>query len=190
VTPKKVAVAVFTALAVLLWMVTVDKVWPANSAVPQEVLAARKGCVTINQNPCHTLAKQKARQFRKNKIGRSIEGEFSPKIKRLIRKWYRHHPAAAFKADPSDWWESPFEYSGCVFWKKVGKVNAATQCRNLESQERVLKDWKFIQKETTKITVKCGGAAVIAGAGSKTLWGAGAGGVGCLWLSAFDLWWN
>jgi len=127
---------------------------------------------------CPGAAKKKARQFRKHKLG-NAKGVTIPKFmqKRIKKKWRKMHGRSADGC--CDWITDPLKSTACLVTNPTGTHRGVCD----EGQRSV----NELMEKTTKVIVKCGGAAIVgAGKNGGSTWGAGAGSGLCLWGLYFD----
>jgi len=123
---------------------------------------------------CYT-ADRYAKEFRGGRFETSRGVEFTPRVKRMIRNAMRadHVPARG----ESSWWQETLGFTACM-----GGPRWAGVCR--KGQYWVNR----IMSETLRVTVFCGGAAVIGALAGGGGWGAGRGALACLWSRMMGLW--
>lgn len=136
-----------------------------------------------------------ARHFRNGRLRNSRYREFNDRIKGMVRVWYKNHPKAAcahgyrrcgsttavrMSAD-GPWWDDIFHASTCVMW---GGDRNTCLVRNTRDTNR---KFNIIKSQTTRIVMKCGGAAILGAMGGRLdsgkvgWWGAGAGAGSCMY---------
>jgi hypothetical protein len=137
-------------------------------------------CVDENGDPIPcTTAKRQVKKFKKGKIGRTHGVKFPKAVKRKIhRKWARHHRALG---DPWDAWWGGFKDSITCFGSH------SWQCKSGDSGYTDAEAREDL-KDTGKVVIACGGAAVLGGIKGGGWWGAGRGASICLWAKLIDLW--
>ncbi len=123
---------------------------------------------------CYTAAHY-ARDFRHHRLRSSRGVEFTPRIKRMIRRSMSARGYDAF--GDSSWWRETLGVTACMAGPRWSGV-----CRKGQSWvNRILHD-------TIRVTTFCAGAAVIGTLAGGGGWGAGKGALGCLWSRAMGLW--
>lgn len=123
---------------------------------------------------CYT-ADRFADEFRADRFDNSRGVEFTPRIKRMIRNAMSAKGVAA-RGDAA-WWEDALSYTACMAGPRWTGA-----CR--KGQEWV----NDAMQETVRVTAWCGGAAVIGSLAGGGGWGAGRGGLACLWARLMGLW--
>jgi hypothetical protein len=127
---------------------------------------------------CYT-ARHYARDFRHDRLRNSRGVEFTPRIKRMIR---RSMAAKGYSVEESvrgdgSWWRDTLGITACMAGPRWTGV-----CRT--GQQWVNR----ILTQTIRITAFCSGAAVIGTLAGGGGWGAGKGALSCLWSRAMGLW--
>ena len=190
-----VVVVAVTILAMILWQLAFDRVWPAPTRFSDAAVQLTSGstaeerCVDEVGVPCGTIAKKKARQFRKGKLGNSEGYRFPPRVRKKINKKMdaQARPTESLdKTKTDNWWDIPFQAFHCA----ANPMNMRA-CRSYgDNVTRSIKD-------TTRVTIVCGGQAVIGFVGGKATgtgkagwWGAGIGSVACLWDEMMDAYYD
>lgn len=123
---------------------------------------------------CYT-ADRFAGEFRSDRFDNSRGVEFTPRVKRMIRTAMSAKGLTA-RGDAA-WWEETLGYTACMAGPRWTGV-----CR--KGQEWV----NAIMQETVRVTAWCSGAAVIGTLAGGGGWGAGRGGLACLWSRLMGLW--
>lgn len=162
--------------AVVAFIVIATLVFPddADSAPPPAAAEGASRICPSGEWECYTK-KRFAREFRDRKY-RSARGvALPPRVKKMIRKKAAAQGWSA--GDDAAWWEEALGVTTCI-----AGLRFRGSCR--KGQERVDK----IMKRTTRVTVFCGGAAVIGAMGGGGAWGAGKGGLACFWARLMGLW--
>lgn len=186
-TSRKIVWLVVVSLLTAAWIVGVDRVWPADGATP------KRACVTISGDPCPTPDGQ-VKKFKARKLQNSSQVRLTPKLREMARDYVRAHPGSARQApllrDGGHWWDWPFETTMCMMHGGKGTM---TNCDTKAETGRKIASggtWLYdVSKRTTKLTVTCGGAAVIGTLGGGGYWGAGRGAAVCLWIKAIGQMW-
>ena len=123
---------------------------------------------------CYT-ADRFSDEFKADKFDNSRGVEFTPRIKRMIRDQMRAKGIATRGDDA--WWQDALSYTTCMAGPRWSGV-----CRRGQT-------WvNEVLEETMRVTVYCGGAAVIGSLAGGGGWGAGRGALACLWSRLMDLW--
>lgn len=123
---------------------------------------------------CYT-ADRYAAEFRDGRFGNSRGIEFTPRIKRMISHAMRAKNLATRGND--DWWREPLSFTACI-----GGPRWQGACRR---GHQFLGD---LFEETSRITVFCGGLAVIGSLAGGGAWGAGRAAGACLWTRLMGIW--
>jgi len=123
---------------------------------------------------CYT-ADRYAEEFRDGRFRTSQGIEFTPRIKRMISHAMSSKGYTARGDD--DWWRGALSFTTCI-----GGARWRGACRR--GQEFVGE----LMAETTRITVFCGGLAVIGSLAGGGAWGAGRATAACLWTRLMGVW--
>lgn len=120
-------------------------------------------------------------------------------VKHKIARWYRHHPHAKHyrvqrtvngRVRTGDWWKWPFESLAC---SPIYGPGYKAHCENAQDEEEV---WDGYAQKSLKLTVSCGGSAIIGYVGGRAAGGAGRPGyigaagaaASCFWGKMSDAW--
>lgn len=161
---------------------------------------ADAACRNDDGSSCVTSG-QYATGFREGELKNSRDRKFNARVKRKIERWYDNHPQARQAAHArgfGDWWKDPFQSTICIMWG--GDQSSCVRRHFKESGSaaaRADRRMGIIGRETTRLSVKCGGAAIIGAMGGRLdsgkmgWWGAGAGATSCLYQTLGDRmdWW-
>lgn len=132
-----------------------------------------------------TFMHNKVKAFRSGSMGNARGFEFLPRIKTMIRNQIAVRATSPnFRDDSGPWWKAPFQGMRCMAYGfNLGSLRTSS-CR--DSSE----NYTQMQRETTRITVVCGGSAVLGTLRGGGYWGAGIGLVGCFFGEIFSAVYN
>lgn len=120
-------------------------------------------------------AKRHARKFRNGKFGNSRGLHLPDRIQRMVRADISARGVQ--RGDDGPWWREALQGTACIAGPRFHGACIAGQDRINELAER-----------TARVTVICSGAALIGFLGRGGAWGAGRGGLACLWARLIGLW--
>jgi hypothetical protein len=135
-----------------------------------------------NGGTCREWGERKARQFRNDRLG-NARGIYFPKYmqRRIARKMeMRYGRTSTSQRDGvGDWFRDRLKITACLVRNPVGTHQGTCD----EGQRKV----NETMSRTMKVTATCGGTAVIGSLKGGGGWGAGQGGLACLWAVFMDL---
>lgn len=183
---RRILILVGIIVAALIFSIAFDMVWGPD---------ANAACRNDDGTNC-TTAKQLSKGFKQGEMKNSKKIEFSPRVKKKIRKWIRNHPNSKM-ARADSWWTWPFEASTCMVWGGDRSECLRKSYPDDGSAARGHERINAAMRETTRVTIKCGGSAIIGAIGGRIdsgrmgWWGAGAGATSCLYqtLGSKAGWW-
>lgn len=164
-------------LAIYGLVVLTDKAWGAEKL---KTPSTSSRCVNDPDVPCSgEYSKKRVRQFNKGKLGTSVGARFP---KSVIKRINKKMAARTISRADGDWWKYPFENTMCLIWESQYKSSGCVD-RNEQSRQVIAAGdtmWT-LTKEAGKITVVCGGTAIILGTKGGPV-AAGTGASACLWV--------
>ena len=120
-------------------------------------------------------AKRYARKFRNGRFGSSRGLHLPDRIQRMVRADISARGVQ--RGDDGPWWREALKTTACIAGPRF-------QAACVEGQNRV----NELAERTSRVTVICGGAALIGFLGRGGAWGAGKGALACLWARLIGLW--
>lgn len=123
---------------------------------------------------CYT-AKRFAQDFRNARFGNSRGVELPPRVQRMVDRAMTKR-GVANRGDDA-WWRDALSFTACI-----GGPRWTGACRR---GQRFVGD---LVAETSRITVFCGGLAVIGSLAGGGAWGAGRATGACLWTRLMGVW--
>jgi hypothetical protein len=192
-----IAITLVIILAVIGFSVLFDKAWPAHGMEATPTNAQTRAEPQVRSRPASlprcsgrskACAQRYAKRFRHGKLGNSKGRKFTKHVRRLVKRYERHHPRVSARPVPDgffhDWWKFAWSSRYCQM---------ATLGLSFATCLSYGKHYSKFYKATFRVEVKCGGAAILGaftGAKGKVgWWGAGVGGLTCLYGELFDQAW-
>lgn len=175
---KTIIVFILIILMSLIWSVVFDIVWPSKADAQMQV--CEQTCDGTDWS----------RAFKAGDLHNSKNRVLGDRVERKITRWYNNRDLTMPQGDDR-WWDDSLKASQCVMW---GGRKSTCLYTNFEDTRRFM---RIVRRETTRVTIKCGGAAILGAIGGRLdsgkvgWWGAGFGAGSCMFqtLGTKADWW-